>query len=832
MDRLAPSAVHGRDVLVNPVILECIIPALPHARDVCSLSLVSRQIYLLVKSLHPLYTRELSFNGCQSVGNQQLLSILCRPLRNGRGSSSQRYLHNDGRATILAGGPTHGYAGAWRCLRDLDLSGTKTTTKSVKLLIASTAGGKIPGLDSRAPSNYFEQEFGENISGDARRLFTDQSLRLERLCVKNCPKVDIDALTTFLKEILIAATRPRHHALQLQAILHAQNNSGPNGAFPIAPIAYGLNAQELLALIGRNDEIGLPYLLPTSIETLEEFGLPCFSLRRLEVANVNGLWVDPPAAYRGKKEWKGEQECPFGGRIKKLNAVAGCLGLDVDVLFCQGAGCSASALITTRAISIPAANNNAHHVHMHHQTNHVAQWHPIAYTGLQADAFPPQGQATAAPANANTFLTSTEPLLPPRLPRRKPPGDQQKTYDMPLPRNPNERVIMGKDRRIFRVPSHCFNLQSIQRLVLPPTLHGFIHPPPQGDPIDGFIWPAIQPNMNGLHPLNVFNHVNALNHGAANPNLIPLPQGPFNHPNIFNHVNILNHHPNLDFPHTPLLPNAVANPPNPAVAQNYVNGLPGNATQPNFHGMEGMDNFIALDDALFGSVNGDAQEAVTPGSLETVQADTSGDQVMEPAANSEPMVIDTVVATVPEAADPTTPSSMEVPLNEVPATTQMDGSSEVFPFGIPPTPFPGLDMIEPVPLEHEQSEPEAGATAIFNPPLDIDPSSSHHGPLSNPHPQHTSTIFNDPSVATAPSALLTPSEVLPPSLRNTVSMPRRNENGHRYPEDVGHRPRIAREIAMLDGPRGLCERCGREVWLCEYCNRFWLVICGACAGRL
>lgn len=41
-----------------------------------------------------------------------------------------------------------------------------------------------------------------------------------------------------------------------------------------------------------------------------------------------------------------------------------------------------------------------------------------------------------------------------------------------------------------------------------------------------------------------------------------------------------------------------------------------------------------------------------------------------------------------------------------------------------------------------------------------------------------------------------------------------------------------REIAMMDGPRGLCEGCGREVWLCERCNQFWQVCCGGCAGQM
>ena len=43
--------------------------------------------------------------------------------------------------------------------------------------------------------------------------------------------------------------------------------------------------------------------------------------------------------------------------------------------------------------------------------------------------------------------------------------------------------------------------------------------------------------------------------------------------------------------------------------------------------------------------------------------------------------------------------------------------------------------------------------------------------------------------------------------------------------------RPGRRIAMLDGPRGLCEGCGREVWLCESCNRYWVVTCGGCASR-
>jgi hypothetical protein len=43
--------------------------------------------------------------------------------------------------------------------------------------------------------------------------------------------------------------------------------------------------------------------------------------------------------------------------------------------------------------------------------------------------------------------------------------------------------------------------------------------------------------------------------------------------------------------------------------------------------------------------------------------------------------------------------------------------------------------------------------------------------------------------------------------------------------------RQVRRVAMLNGPRGLCEGCGRELWLCETCNTFWVLYCGGCAAR-
>src|SRR5690606_32510907 len=44
--------------------------------------------------------------------------------------------------------------------------------------------------------------------------------------------------------------------------------------------------------------------------------------------------------------------------------------------------------------------------------------------------------------------------------------------------------------------------------------------------------------------------------------------------------------------------------------------------------------------------------------------------------------------------------------------------------------------------------------------------------------------------------------------------------------------KLGRRIAMEDGPRGLCEGCSRELWLCDDCNSCWMLVCGGCAARV
>lgn len=462
-----PPASRGPDILTNPVILESILPELPHVSDILSLQLVSRQLYLLVQPLHPLYAREISFAHLPEVKNKDLITVLHRSLR--PGPSTQRRLLSDGRTVTVGEGIGKAYVGPWRFLRSITLTGTAITGRSVKLLIAASSGGKIPGLpellrerqtihsngdleildiDHGVTNGFFAKEFG-SISPGAYRLLADQSLRLDKLCITDCPQVEITDINNFLKKILIAVTAPKRRELRLRASQQAavvaaqhQLNGPPNIPPPFgAPAAQAAGNAQIGAIIAQQqlqqqaptlseDLTSIPYPLPATVEELAEFGLPCLSLRRLEVANVGGLYVDPPERFRGKKEWNYSKDCPFGRNIGSLNSIAGCLGLDVDVLFCQGAGCATSS-------------DNG-------------RWRQSSPYGFDADDFDSfdgiiPDLANSREHNPQAPSQSGEPSVSSNNDK----GNARRSYHYPLPRLPGERILMSEDGRIFRIPRHA-----------------------------------------------------------------------------------------------------------------------------------------------------------------------------------------------------------------------------------------------------------------------------------------------------------------------------------------------------------------------------------------
>lgn len=88
-------------------------------------------------------------------------------------------------------------------------------------------------------------------------------------------------------------------------------------------------------------------------------------------------------------------------------------------------------------------------------------------------------------------------------------------------------------------------------------------------------------------------------------------------------------------------------------------------------------------------------------------------------------------------------------------------------------------------------------------------------PLTHPPiPSHPPTLVPPPSHS--PPAFYQPQA---PNLREILPQP---SNEDRSPR---------RRIAMEGGPRGICETCGREIWVCEGCNNFWVLYCGGCAAK-
>lgn len=918
-----PPASRGPDILTNPVILESILPELPHLSDILSLQLVSRQLYLLVQPLHPLYAREISLAHLSHVKNKDLITVLHRSLR--PGPSTQRRLLADGRTVTVGEGMGKAYVGPWRFLRVITLTGTNITSRSVKLLIAASSGGKIPGLPEllreRQPamlgnldpvidalgitSGFFAKEFGV-VSPGAYRLLADQSLRLDKLCVTDCPAVDITDINNFLKKILIVVTAPKRRELRLRAsqlvAAQQQQNAAPPPN-PNAPVGFAAAAQ-----IVQEDLTSIPYPLPATVDELADFGLPCLSLRRLEVANVNGLWVDPPERFRGKKEWGYSKDCPFGRNIGSLNSIAGCLGLDVDVLFCQGAGCATSS-----------------------DNGRWRQSNPHGFDVDDFDAFDgiipdlanarehnPQAPSQTGESSASAASNDR--------------NNHRRTYHYPLPRLPGERILMTEDGRVFRIPRHAIPNQQNQAAQVQQQQHalnlfqaamnaqlpaqvpvgvpGTVGVPPVQGAAQGAaqaagnaaaaalgvnqnVWNAWTVGLAGGGGGGGNGNLDA-NGGAANgwaSNLflqdpaqygLGVWQQPQQQDNQTQTTaangqtlmqTLMQNFPGAPEATTAIQPN-LTTPVTVTPQQSQQDGV---GPAPQVTSMEQIDTdiVVATSTAMTNSNNTNQGnitivigEDIIPADVESATGTSGNGEGPSTVPNNA------IWQSLLSADGVQTP-----PYNQQPSPTIMSWNPAIGP----PSSIPGPSLADPSPAIGPSSttppQPSTQTSVIdttwapflttsSNPQTtQLHPGVMVAGP-SNPNPNHlplftnTNITNNHPPFPlgqnpTTPAAAL----VQYPALATTaaanvptnanvnfapfghlihthghnISLPRRRNNspgrgGSRSGAgQAGARP--GRRIAMLDGPRGLCEGCGREVWLCDSCNRYWVVTCGGCAAK-
>jgi hypothetical protein len=357
----------GTYILNNHIILEAIIVALPELRDIIALSCVSRQIQYDVQHVLPLHARMLSFNETPAAADANVLALFERHLKDGKGARPCVTMLQDGGTIVRGRGgvPGTAFTGSWRFLTDLDLSGTNITTMTAKVLIAATCSGNVPGL-CVPPKREFKKEFPPRGSFAGEYLLNNQGLRLERLSIAGCRGVQASQLVEFLRNIALAVTSETrkevcHHLLQGAP---GTVSIEPMLTFPqrrqvAAPAAAGNNAMnpllmgglgghhpnnfgginnhpgvyipENLQLLGltEDDVASIPSPMPSTATELEEFGLPCFSLRRLDLEGIHGLDVmketDAPPVFK---------------TVASLCTVTGLLGLDIDIQFCQGASCA------------------------------------------------------------------------------------------------------------------------------------------------------------------------------------------------------------------------------------------------------------------------------------------------------------------------------------------------------------------------------------------------------------------------------------------------------------------------------------------------------------
>ncbi|CUS09634.1 unnamed protein product, partial [Tuber aestivum] len=826
METASSASSRGPEILSNPVIIESILPALEHMNDILSLLLVSRQTYLLVNPLHPFSARRLSFAGLTHVENRHIIEFLYRPL-GGVQINSRRRLLEDGRTVTVSGGLEKGYVGAWRFLNSIDLSGTGVTTRVVKLLIASTAGGKIPGLlpdrsSDRAPTSemehdtytsrtgLFSKEF-ESISGGAYRLLADQSLRLEKLCVTNCPLVDIVELNSFLKKILNVVTAPKRRELRLKATqqlaaAQQQQNGGNAGAvannagFGAVQQNPQVHAQAQAQAQQQNEDLStVPSPLPATVEELEEFGLPCLSLRRLELANVAGLYVDPPEKYKGKREWQYSKECPFGRNVGGLNSIAGCLGIDVDVLFCQGAGCATSfdhsrwRLSHTEGeethfiydddfdVSTLASNSNS-------QTENLSQASSSSATAGMAGDGSHHGNGSRSP---------------------------RKTYHYPLPRLPGERILILDDGRVFRIPRHA--------IPAPPAAQ---QPQQQQNvPV-----PAVPAQLLAAPGLGQ-GQGNTLNVGAAAAGGGGAVVG------------------GIAGGGAGIAPNNSQGWSAGQFLQDpaqYGLGVVGSA-MPNtsalthisqIAGLQGIQGLTAVANVasqmVAGGGIGAADDPATPGQQQgqpPLTPSPATDGVFSPNSSPATPVVGSSTATTAQPANPPADAASANPgdgMNTALLDLMAAVQASTPPFGPavadPNSPGGGIalatagvgEFLPQIPYNHQNIFIQNNFVQQEQPMPQANMPNHFHHPAAIPPPPQQTHNQNQPA----------------PGIGVSLGPRRRNNSPGGRAGSGAAAGRPGRRIAMLDGPRGLCEGCGREVWLCENCNRYWVVTCGGCASRV
>ncbi|CAZ86598.1 unnamed protein product [Tuber melanosporum] len=824
MEIASSASSRGPEILSNPVIIESILPALEHMNDILSLLLVSRQTYLLVNPLHPFSARKLSFADLAHVKNRHIIEFLYRPL-GGVQINSRRRLLEDGRTVTVSGGLEKGYVGAWRFLNSIDLSGTGITTRLVKLLIAATAGGKIPGLLpdrslDRAPTNemehdtytsrtgLFSKEF-ESISGGAYRLLADQSLRLEKLCVTGCPGVEIGEINSFLKKILVVVTAPKRRELRLKATqqlaaAQQQQNGGNAGAatnnagFAAIQQNPQVHAQAQAQAQQQNEDLStVPSPLPATVEELEEFGLPCLSLRRLELANVAGLYVDPPEKYRGKKEWQYAKECPFGRNVGGLNSIAGCLGIDVDVLFCQGAGC-ATSFDNSRWRLSHAEGEETHFIYDDEFDVSTLASNPNNQTENLS-------QASGSSAAAGMAGDSSHHNNGSRNPR--------KTYHYPLPRLPGERILILDDGRVFRIPRHA--------IPAPPTAQQ----PQQQQNVPAPVAPAQLLAAPGLgqgqgNALNVgpggggggaaVGGVAGGGGGIAPSNSQGWSAGQFLQDpaqyglgavgSAMPNTSALAHISQIAGLHGIQGLTAVADAASQIITGGGTGAPDDPATLGQQQGQPPLTPSPATDGVLSPNSSPDTP-AAGPSATATAQpANTPGDVAnASPGDGMNTALLDLMAAVQastppfgPTSADPSSPGG-----GIAPAATGVGG------------------FLPQIPHNHQNIFAQSNFAQQQQPMAQANMHNHFHHPAIPPPPQQTHNQ-NQPA----------------PGIGVSLGPRRRNNSPGGRTGSGAAAGRPGRRIAMLDGPRGLCEGCGREVWLCENCNRYWVVTCGGCASRV
>ncbi|KAA8908950.1 hypothetical protein FN846DRAFT_643893 [Sphaerosporella brunnea] len=324
----------GQFVLANHIILESVIDALLEFADIVALSRVSRQINLHVRHLFPLQARKLSFAETPAASDENVIGVFEQYLQNGMGSRARKTLLDNGAVVVVGGGvPGTPYTGSWRFLTDLDLSGTAITTTTVKVFFAATCGRKVPNLPA---GRFFAREFQSLLDDgiDVDSLLNHQGLRLNRLSVTGCRRVEAAKLIHFFRRVVDITTA--------KARIRRSTPGGP----PNFITAMAQHVPEYLQMLGLTDEdvTSIKGPLPRNADELEKFNLPCSSLSRLDVAGISGLEV------------AGEDYVnTVFSNIAHLCTVTGVLGIEIDIQFCQGATCAYGVQEDPDGLSFPSS---------------------------------------------------------------------------------------------------------------------------------------------------------------------------------------------------------------------------------------------------------------------------------------------------------------------------------------------------------------------------------------------------------------------------------------------------------------------------------------------